>query len=114
MNSSSTELTQLLTATNSSLGISRYIASGRTPRKTRSSVVPYCFRRVHLSVDVLLLRALAPTGMCLARRCLAMDLYITIYTRLHGLTCNKTVILINVPRRDDNENREIIFRITGL
>jgi hypothetical protein len=34
MNSSSTELSQLLTTTNVSVGTSRYIASERTPRKT--------------------------------------------------------------------------------
>jgi hypothetical protein len=40
-------LLQLLTTTNCSLGTSRYIVSGRTPRKTPSSIVPYCFRRVY-------------------------------------------------------------------
>jgi hypothetical protein len=33
-----------------------------------------------LGVDVLLLRALAPAAMCLPSRCLAVDLYITIWT----------------------------------
>jgi hypothetical protein len=39
MNSSSTELSRLLTTTNCSLRTSRHIASGRTPRKTLSSIV---------------------------------------------------------------------------
>jgi hypothetical protein len=34
-------------STNCSLGTSRYIALGRTPRKTPSSIVSYCFRRVY-------------------------------------------------------------------
>jgi hypothetical protein len=42
MNSPSTELSQLLTTTNCSLETSLYIALGRTPRKTPSSIVPYC------------------------------------------------------------------------
>jgi hypothetical protein len=49
MNSSSPELYQLLTTTDCSFGTSRYIASGRTPRKTLSSIVPYCCRHVYLS-----------------------------------------------------------------
>jgi hypothetical protein len=42
INSSSTELSQLLT-TDCSLGTSRYIASGRIAQETLSSIVPYCF-----------------------------------------------------------------------
>jgi hypothetical protein len=49
VNSSSTELSQLLT-THYTLGTSRYIASGRTPRKTPSSIVPKIFRRVYWSL----------------------------------------------------------------
>jgi hypothetical protein len=46
INSSSTELSQLLT-TNFSLETPRYIALGRTPQKTPSSIVPYCFSHVY-------------------------------------------------------------------
>jgi hypothetical protein len=50
MNASSTELSQLPTTSNSSFRTCRYIASGRTPRKTPSCIVPYGFRRVNWSV----------------------------------------------------------------
>jgi hypothetical protein len=80
VNSFSTELSQLL-RTNCSFGTSRYIASWRTPRKTSSSM-----SRVIIGVFInplpnsrrLLLRALAPAGMCLTCRCLAMGLYVAI------------------------------------
>jgi hypothetical protein len=42
--------TQFLKTTNCFLGTSHYIASGRTSRKTPSSIAPYCFRRVYWSV----------------------------------------------------------------
>jgi hypothetical protein len=77
MNSSSTELSQLLTTSNCSLETHRYVASGRTPRKTPSSINPYYFRRILLNrcltIDALLLRALAAAVICLPSRCLAMD-----------------------------------------
>jgi hypothetical protein len=38
-----------------------------------------CLQFRCLSTDVLLLRALAPAGMCLPSHCLAMGLYVTIY-----------------------------------
>jgi hypothetical protein len=41
--------TEFLT-TDCSFGTSRYVASGRSPRKTPSSFVPYNFRRVYWSV----------------------------------------------------------------
>jgi hypothetical protein len=50
MKFSSTELSQLLTITNCSLRTCCYIASGRAPRKTPSSIAPYYFRRVYWSV----------------------------------------------------------------
>jgi hypothetical protein len=35
-----------------------------------------------LAIDVLLLHALAPVGMCLPSRCLAVGLYVTIFIHL--------------------------------
>jgi hypothetical protein len=37
-----------------------------------------CLLICYLAMDVLLLRALAPVGMCLRSRCLAMGLYVTV------------------------------------
>jgi hypothetical protein len=46
----SPELDPVLDETPCFLGTSRYIASGRTPLKTTSFIVPYCLRRVNWSV----------------------------------------------------------------
>jgi hypothetical protein len=52
----------------------------RTTQKTASIVKQACLLIRCLVINVLLLRALAPAGMCLPSRCLAMDLYVTIHT----------------------------------
>jgi hypothetical protein len=50
----------------------------RTTRKTACIVDEACLPRPCLSIDVLLFRAFVSAGMCLASRCLAMGIHVTI------------------------------------
>jgi hypothetical protein len=77
MNSSLTELFQLLTATNSNNRSCPIITPPHGPFRKHSFSAFLLIRC--LAMDVLLLRALAPAGICLPSRCLALCLYVTIY-----------------------------------
>jgi hypothetical protein len=60
----------------------RYIALGRTPRKTPSSIIKdACLLVRYLATDVILLRAHV-AGTCLQTRCLAMGIQVTIHIEL--------------------------------
>jgi hypothetical protein len=88
MNSSSTEFSQLLT-TNELL--CPVIAHLHGPRRKHSLsfVEKVCLLIRCLVIDVLLLRSLAPAGMGLRSRCLAMGLYVTLLTK--NLTENEVI-----------------------
>jgi hypothetical protein len=80
---SSTELSQLLT-TNSNDFLCPFITPrlGPSRKLSRSTVEKACLRIRYLAMDIILLCAYASAGMCLASLCLAMELYVTVYTGL--------------------------------
>jgi hypothetical protein len=83
MKSSSTELCKLLTTPSNDLLYSFITPRYGSGRKHRlSTAEKACLLIRCLAMDVLLLRALAPAGMCLPSRCLAMGLNVTIFCRV--------------------------------
>jgi hypothetical protein len=82
MNSSSTELSQLLTRTNLLPWNFPLYSLGADPTENAIFYCPVLFQACLLirclAIDVLLLRVLAPAGMCLPSCYLAMGLYATI------------------------------------
>jgi hypothetical protein len=79
MHSSSTELSQLLTTTNSN-DLCPFITPRHGQRRNHrlSTVEKACLLICCLAMEVLFLRAYASAGICLPSRCLAMGLYVTL------------------------------------
>jgi hypothetical protein len=91
INSSSTELSQLLITTLSNDLLWPLIIYRHGPRRKHSlCIVEKACLLIHcLAMDVLLLRAYASAEMCLPSRCLAMGLYIKIFCGTPLLHCSQ-------------------------
>jgi heme/copper-type cytochrome/quinol oxidase subunit 4 len=62
--------------------LSVYNPSARTTQKTQPILGDACLLIRCLAIDVLLLCALAPSGMCLASRCLAMGTHDSVWSEV--------------------------------
>jgi hypothetical protein len=77
---------------------------------------PILLKRRCLAIDVLLLRALAPAGMCLPSRCLAVGIHVTIlsshwYTQVFLVV---SLLQILVPKLCYGEEGTTFLKITGI
>jgi hypothetical protein len=88
----------------------------RTTQKTQPILLKRRFMIRCLAIDVLLLRALAPAGMCLPSRCLAVGIHVTIlsshwYTQIFLVV---SLLQILVPKLCIGEEGTTFLNITGI
>jgi hypothetical protein len=70
----------------------------RTTQKTASTVNEACLLIRCLAIEVLLLRALAPAGMCLPSSCLAIGLRVTVLSTHLRLRLPGGLLLLTFPQ----------------